>query len=164
MKKLTFIAAILLLASMVLSACGATPASTPVATATPQPTQTPWIQTQIVEVEAEVDETPEPAAPACTYSVIALDPGQGVQWTPSNVWVLSEVVNFNADTITLELFYTTSPVKAFIQGEVHTNLWYYCDKDVAEAGADSQYQERLSESKIVNGWAYGMSVSPPVVR
>ncbi len=108
-----------------------------------------------------VSPTPKSSTPACNYDVVALDPGNGDQYTPTDVWVLQEDVDFGAMTINFKLFYTTTPVLATINGKHHTNLWYYCSETVAKAGENSQYRERLSDSKIVGNPLYGMTVFSP---
>lgn len=93
---------------------------------------------------------------SCTESIVPVQPNA---YTPSNVYVVVETVNYSAKTVTIQALYTNQPIQASIVGTTHVNIWYgYCDLQSAQNGALTEKAERESESKIVGGWAYGFSV------
>lgn len=101
-----------------------------------------------------------PNAPTQTSCIYNGDPILANGFTPANVFVLDETVNYAAKTVTSTYYFASTPVQAVINGQIHHNMWIYCTKDDAAKGANTEYNERLSESQQP-GWAYGFTVSTP---
>ena len=149
------IAATIIGTRLICNNCGSAPVQTQVVPT--QPIVNPTATTAIVSTP--IPPTTIPTA-ACAYNGDPIAPNA---YTPANVFVLDETVNYSLKTISSTFYFTSVPVQASIIGQVHHNLWIYCTLDAANKGAQTEFAERSSEA-LQPGWANGFTVYAPFGR